>query len=182
MESNVSNFVTRRNWHYLLTYLLTPWRRVFLENQTGFQLVKKFSAFFWEPKFHYYIHNSQPPVPILSQINPVHDPSSHFLMIHLILSSHLRLGLPSGHLPSSFPTKTLHAPLLSPISATCPAHLIILNVITRIMLGKEYRSLSYSSCSFPHSPVTSSLLGPNILLSTLFSNTLSLRSFLNVSD
>jgi hypothetical protein len=31
-------------------------------------------------------------------------------------------------------------------------------------------------------PVTLSLLGPNILLSTLFSNTLSLRSSLNVSD
>src|SRR5215475_793093 len=31
-------------------------------------------------------------------------------------------------------------------------------------------------------PVTSSLLGPNTLLNTLFSNAFSLRSFLNVSD
>jgi hypothetical protein len=31
-------------------------------------------------------------------------------------------------------------------------------------------------------PVTSSLLGPNILINTLFSNTISLRSSLNVSD
>jgi hypothetical protein len=37
-------------------------------------------------------------------------------------------------------------------------------------------------CSFLHSLVTSSLLGPNILLNTLFSNTLSLRSSLNVSN
>jgi hypothetical protein len=37
-------------------------------------------------------------------------------------------------------------------------------------------------CSFPHSPVTSSLLGPNIFLNTLFYNTLSLRSSLTVSD
>ena len=31
-------------------------------------------------------------------------------------------------------------------------------------------------------PVTPSILGPNILLSTIFSNTLSLRSSLNVRD
>jgi hypothetical protein len=35
---------------------------------------------------------------------------------------------------------------------------------------------------FLHSPVTSSLFGPNILLSTLFSNTLSQCSSLNVRD
>jgi hypothetical protein len=37
-------------------------------------------------------------------------------------------------------------------------------------------------CSFLHSPVTSSLLGPNILLSTPVSYILSLRSNLNVRD
>jgi hypothetical protein len=37
-------------------------------------------------------------------------------------------------------------------------------------------------CSFLHFPVTSPLLGPNTLLNALFSNTLSLRSVLNVSD
>jgi len=72
-------------------------------------------------------------------------------------------------------------PLLSPIGATCPAHLIFLDLITRKILG-GYRFLSFSLCSFLHSPVTSSLLDPNILLSTLFSNTLSLISYLNVSD
>jgi len=43
----------------------------------------------------------------------------------------------------------------------------------RTTFGKEYRSLSSSLCNFLHSPVTSSLLGPNTLLNTLFSNTLS---------
>jgi hypothetical protein len=38
-------------------------------------------------------------------------------------------------------------------------------------IGKEYRTLSYSLCSFLHFPVTSFLLGTNILLNTLFSNT-----------
>jgi hypothetical protein len=39
-----------------------------------------------------------------------------------------------------------------------------------------------SLCSFLQHPVTFSLLGSNILLSTLFSNNLNLRSSLNVRD
>ena len=99
-----------------------------------------------------------------------------------ILSSYLRLGLPSGLLPSGFNTKTLYTPLLSSIRATCPAHLILLHFITRTILGEQYRSFSSSYCSLLHPPVTPSLLAPNILLSTLFWNALNLCSSLNVSD
>ena len=83
----------------------------------------------------------------------------------------------------SFPQVSPPKPCVqfSPIRATCPAHLIVFDSITRIIFGEEYRSLG-SSFPFLHSPVTSSLLGPNILLSTLFSNILSLRSSLKVSD
>ena len=49
-------------------------------------------------------------------------------------------------------------------------------------MGEEYKSFSSSLCSLLHSPVTSSLLGPNILLITMFSNTLSFLSSRNVSD
>ena len=78
--------------------------------------------------------------------------------------------------------QTLYTRLLSSIRATYPAHLILLYFITQTMLSYQYRSLSSSLCSFLHSPVISSLLGPNIFLSTLFSNTLSLRSSLSMSD
>ena len=75
-------------------------------------------------------HKYQPPVHILSQLDPIHTPTSHFLKIQLILSSHLRVGLPSCLFPSGFPTKTLYTPLLSPIRAACPAHLILLYFTT----------------------------------------------------
>ena len=72
----------------------------------------------------------------------------------------------------------------TPLPHTCymPAHLIILDLITRTILGEEYKSLRSSLCSALHFPVTSSLLGPNIPLSNLVSNILSLRSSLSVSD
>ena len=96
----------------------------------------------------------------------------------LILSSHLWLGLPSGLFPSGFPTKTLYAPILSHLCATCSTHVILLNLITWIIFGEEYRSEATHYVVFS-TPITSSLLGPNILLNTLFSYTLSLRSSLS---
>ena len=120
------------------------------------------------PKVHYRTHKRPPPVSILGPPKPVHIHTSHLLEIHLILSTHLCLDLPSGLFPSGFPTKTLYTPLSSPIRVTYPAHLILLDFITPTILGEEYKSLSSSLCNFLHSPVTSSLLGPNILLNGRF--------------
>ena len=64
----------------------------------------------------------------------------------LILSSHLRLGLPSDLFPSGFVTKTLYKPLLFPIRATFPAHLILFDFITRTTLGEQYKSNLSINC------------------------------------
>ena len=144
------------------TYSPTPLSRVLLGKLTGSQLVKKFSEFYGTRRF-ITAFTSHAPVPILSQLDPVHTPTSHFLKIHLILSYHLCLGLQSSHHPSSFPTKNLYTTFFSPIRSTGPVHLILLDFIIRTILGEEYRSLSSSLCSFLQSPVASYLLGPNIL-------------------
>jgi len=146
-----------------------------------FQLVKKFPVFYgtWRfiTAFTSARHLSLSWATSIQSIPP-HATSWRSI---LILSSHLRLVLPSGFFSSGFPTKTPYTHL-PPVRTICPAHLILLDFITRTIFVEEYRSLSSSLCSFLHSAVSSSLLGPNILLNALFSNTLSLSSFLNVND
>ena len=67
---------------YLLTYLLTPWCRVLLEELTGLQLVKKIPRISRNLNVHYGTHKRPPPVPILGQPNSVHIPTSQLLEIH----------------------------------------------------------------------------------------------------
>ena len=101
--------------------------------------------------------------------------------IHLNIITPSMPILPSGLFPTGIPTKTMHMPLLSLYLLHAPP-ICLLHFITWKISGEQYRSLSSSLCSFLHSPVTLSILGPNILLNTLFSNTLSLHSSLNVGD
>ena len=120
----------------------------------------------WNPNVHYCTSVRHLFLSLASPIQSIYPHPTSWRSI-LILSSHLHLGLSSVLFPSGFPTKTLYTPFSSPICATCPAHLILLNFITCTILG-EYKSFSSSLCYLLHSPVTSSLLGPNILLNTMF--------------
>ena len=92
------------------TYLLTPWCRVLLEKLTGLQLVKKFPAFYETRRFINALtslrHMS------LSWASPIQSTHPHPTSWRsiLILSMHLRLGLPNGLFLSGFPTKTLYTP------------------------------------------------------------------------
>ena len=93
-----------------VSYLLTPRCRVLLQKLTGLQLVKKFPAFHETRRFITALtsvcHLS------LSWASPIQSIYPHPISWRsiLILSTHLRLGLPSGLLPSGFPSKTLYAP------------------------------------------------------------------------
>ena len=134
------------------------------------------------PKVHYHTHKRPPPASILGQPNPVHIPTSHLLEIHRNIIHPSTPRSPQWSLSLLFPYQDPIHPLSSAKRATCPVHLILLDFITRTILGEEYKSFSSSLCNLLHSPVTSSLLDTNILLNTMFSNTLSFLSSRNVSD
>ena len=117
---------------------------------TGLQLVKKF------PAFHYRTHKPPPLVPIMGQPNPLHIPTSHFQEIHPNIIHPSTPRPPQWSLSLRSPHQDPIHPLSSPIRATCPAHLILLDFITRTILDEEYKSFSSSLCNLLHSPVTSS--------------------------
>jgi hypothetical protein len=99
---------------------------------------QEFHKILCNPKVQYSIHNSSQVVHILSQINPVHTTPFSLSSI-IILSSHIRLGLPSGVLPSDFFTNILYAFNFSPVRATCSFHLILLDLMILIILVAEYK-------------------------------------------
>ena len=144
---------------YLLTYLHNYILAYSTEHSPSwetsrFSVSQEIPPILWNPKVHYCIHKFPPPVPVLSQFDPVHIPTSTSSRSVLILSSHLRLGIPYSLI---FPHQ--NPVYASPLTHThcMPCHLIIFDLIARITFGEQYRSLSPSLCSFPHSPVASPL-------------------------
>ena len=75
--------------YLLLTYLLTYRYLTYTMEQSPPWEANRFSAsqeiphVVWNPKVHYRTHKCPLPGPILSQLDPVHTPASHFLKVHL---------------------------------------------------------------------------------------------------
>ena len=131
---------------YLLTYLLTHSMVQSLSwEDNWFAASQEIPHISWNQKVHYRTHKRPPPVSILSPPNPVHIPTSHLLDIHPNIIHPSTPRSPQWSLSLRFPHQDPIHPLSSPIRPTCPAHLILLDFITRTILGEEYKSCSQYS-------------------------------------
>ena len=124
--------------------LLTPWCRVLIEKLTGLQLVKKFPAFHGTRRFITALTSVRHPS--LSWASPIQSLYTHPTSWRsiLILSAHLRLGVPSGLLPSGFPTKTLYTPSPQPYTPQKNEFHTYLKVSLSPLLRPNFNSVSES--------------------------------------
>jgi len=94
-------------------HLLTSWCRVLLEKVTGLQLVKKFPAPHGSRRFITALTSVRHlSLSWASPIQSIYPHPTSWRSI-LILSNHLRLGLPSGSFPPVSPPRPYTAPLLT---------------------------------------------------------------------
>jgi hypothetical protein len=111
-------------WYFVKyrdNFTLISRKRALLEKLTVVHLLQKFPAFH-EIRWFITVFRRTPP--------PTGTHSTSSIRSILILSSRIRLHLPSGPFPSCFQTKGLYEFLISPMRARCPAHLYLLDVIS----------------------------------------------------
>ena len=85
-----------------------------------FSACQEIPRILWNLNVHYLIHKCPPPVPILNQLHPVHNPKSHFLKIHFNITLTSTPGSPKWSLCLSFPTEIIYAFSSPPYSLYIP--------------------------------------------------------------
>jgi len=119
LEKYICRNIRKHLPDYMASYLLHRESPTWLADRISAS--QEIIRILWNPKVHCCIHKCPPPVPTLSQLDPIHPHPTSWRSI--LILSYLRLVILGGLFPSDFSTKTLYKPLSPPIRATCPAHL-----------------------------------------------------------
>jgi hypothetical protein len=128
----------------------------------------------WEnPKIHYRGHENLPLVPTLSQMHPIHNFPVYFLNIN---SNIIFLSMPrSSKLYISFRFSDKNFVCIYRLSYVCyTSNILHLHLTTLVIFVESYKWHTSLRISL-HPGDNFCLLAPNILLSSTFSNTVSLR-------
>jgi len=137
---------------YLLTYSLTPWSRVLLEKLTDSATSQEIPRIFGTRRFITVLTSARHLS--LSWANSIQfsqPPPTSWRSI-LILSSHLRLGLPSGLFPSGLHIKIINFTIVLPLlSVWWVVFYFIFQSLGSILLSKA----RYPDSIFVDTPLTS---------------------------
>jgi len=101
-------------------------RHILSSEANRFSASQEFPHILWNPKVHYRLLKCPPPLPIQSQLDPVHNRTSHFLMIHLNIILPSTPGSPKKSLSLRFPHQNPVYTSTLAVCATCPAHHMLL--------------------------------------------------------
>ena len=95
--------------YFKLFYMLVTYQLTYSMEQSPSWEANRFAAsqeiplILWNQKDHFHIHRFPAPVPIQSQLDPVHTPTFHFLKMHLNIILPSVPGFPQWSLSLRFP-------------------------------------------------------------------------------